>query len=741
VSRLARLVSVALLVCSVSFAGTANPGSVSASKQAPPDKRLEKLSRLLKEQNSSWAYGQLSAIASQKASGVVGARAALALGYFDYDREHYAQAASWLAIARRDSLLADYVLFWSAKNDMALDRNGDALRELLQLRHDYPHSIITDQALESLARAAMAAKRPADAVAALEAYPLTSDRPALLFLRGSARELAGQPSEAAADYQSLDLRFPTAEEAREARTQLGFLRSNPAVKIPPLMLDQRLAHADALFSAKVWDEARAEYAGILPELSGAPRERAQLRVLACGLSLGAAPSEVAVLEISDPDVNAERFLTLAEYYRGQQREADLTAAVESAVSRAPSSPWAARSLFLAGNFYWTQLDRDRAAAYFKRLEEQFPAAPESDAAQWRVAWTAALKHQDDASGLLQEHLRRFPGSPYTADALYWLGRLAEEAGNSPLARSYYEKLAERYPENYFTGHASARLRVLGSGAKEDPDVLAMIPPPADPPPLDGAAPRVAADLQARAAALQSIAFDASASLELRAAYDATHEPRLLLAAAEASVAAGNCGAAFSLVRQIYPQLESQPFSGVPPDVWRTAYALPFESLIRRWAAKRGLDPMLVAGLIRQESAFEPQARSVSDAIGLMQLLPTTARRLAKEGKIRYSRAQLTNPEYNIRLGTAYLADLLKQFGSVEAALAGYNAGEERVVSWKAGQNYGEEPEFVESIPFTETRQYVQIVTRNADIYHRLYGAPHESATAPARPGGPARSAR
>lgn len=142
--------------------------------------------------------------------------------------------------------------------------------------------------------------------------------------------------------------------------------------------------------------------------------------------------------------------------------------------------------------------------------------------------------------------------------------------------------------------------------------------------------------------------------------------------------------------------------------------------------------MLVAGLVRQESAFAPDAHSPANALGLMQLLPTTARRLAKQAKIRYAHSRLLDPDYNVRLGTIYVAGLQRQFGTIESALAAYNAGEDRVALWTAGQNYREPAEFVESIPFTETRQYVQIVTRNADIYRRLYGAENESRIAPTR---------
>jgi soluble lytic murein transglycosylase len=139
--------------------------------------------------------------------------------------------------------------------------------------------------------------------------------------------------------------------------------------------------------------------------------------------------------------------------------------------------------------------------------------------------------------------------------------------------------------------------------------------------------------------------------------------------------------------------------------------------------------MLVAGLIHQESAFQMNATSVSNALGLMQLLPSTARGLARHSRIRYSQSRLFDPNYNVRLGTTYLSNLMKQFGSVEEALAAYNAGENRVTAWTTGQNYRETAEFVESIPFTQTRQYVEIITRNAEIYRRLYGAQHESRTA------------
>jgi soluble lytic murein transglycosylase len=723
--RLVRSIAACLILSSSVPAGAAPRSAAPASKKspAPNEKQLEQLARALKQKSPEAAYARLSAIAMQKSSGVIGMRAALALGYYDYSRAHYPEAAKWLARAKSDPLLSDYVLYWSAETNIALDRNADALAQLEEFRGKFPDSVMTEQALQSLGVAALALNRPDEALAALDAYPPTVQRPALLFLRGEVREQSGHQLDAAADYQTIYLLYPASEQARESGEKLNFLRSsNIGQQIPAISVEQQITHAAMLFDAKEWGDARNEYSHLASQLTGADQERAALRVMECEVQLGEAPSAMTDVKITVADVDAERFFALAQWYRSQQRDADMAAAVESAVSRAPASHSAESALFLAGNYYWVQLDRERAAGFYKRLIDNFPTSPDATPAQWRFAWVAVLKRQQDAAQLLAQHLRQFPGSQFTPDALYWLGRLAEEAENLPLARSYYGKLQERYRQNYFESLAAVRMRAIGSEPTADTDLLATIPPVATAQPIADAIPPAAMARQARADALRSIAFDASAELELRAAYASTGEPRLLLEAAQAAVAAGHVGAAIVTVRQIYPQLDSRPFDQVPHDVWLAAYPLPFGTSIRQWSRHAGVDPMLTAGLIRQESAFAPDAHSGANALGLMQLLPKTARLLAKKAKVKYSHALLFDPDYNVRLGTIYVAGLKNDFGSVESALAAYNAGEDRVTFWTAGQSYRDLAEFVDSIPFTETREYVEIVTRNAEIYRKLYGA-------------------
>jgi soluble lytic murein transglycosylase len=138
----------------------------------------------------------------------------------------------------------------------------------------------------------------------------------------------------------------------------------------------------------------------------------------------------------------------------------------------------------------------------------------------------------------------------------------------------------------------------------------------------------------------------------------------------------------------------------------------------------------VTGIMRQESAFQPDAVSRMGAVGLMQVLPKTAPQLARRLRISYTRARLFDPDFNLQLGTLYVSDLLAQFGTPEAALAAYNAGEDRVKLWQSERTYSDPLEFAESIPFAETRDYVQIVMRNAEIYRILNPTPPPATNAP-----------
>jgi soluble lytic murein transglycosylase len=146
----------------------------------------------------------------------------------------------------------------------------------------------------------------------------------------------------------------------------------------------------------------------------------------------------------------------------------------------------------------------------------------------------------------------------------------------------------------------------------------------------------------------------------------------------------------------------------------------------------------VAALIAQESTFDADIRSSANAWGLMQVVPATGRRLARSLGIRkFSIGTLTHAETNIRLGTLYFSQLVKQFGGTYYALASYNAGESRVRRWKAERPDLDEPEFIDDIPYPETQNYVKRILGTAEDYRRLYsgagGTPRAVPAASTRP--------
>jgi soluble lytic murein transglycosylase len=232
-----------------------------------------------------------------------------------------------------------------------------------------------------------------------------------------------------------------------------------------------------------------------------------------------------------------------------------------------------------------------------------------------------------------------------------------------------------------------------------------------------------ADHWNRAQALRTIAFDGSAELELKAAYASTASPRFLIEAAQAAFDQGHFAAGMAYGRLAVPNFDARSFSEIPLNVWKVLFPLPYESTLRREAERNNFDPMFAAGLIRQESTFQADVVSHANAIGLMQILPKTGRILAKQRKVKYTKATLFDPTMNIQLGMLYISDLTRATGGPEYAAAAYNAGEDRIALWKSERTFEEVPELVESIPFTETREYVQIVLRNATMYRLIYGPP------------------
>ncbi len=345
-----------------------------------------------------------------------------------------------------------------------------------------------------------------------------------------------------------------------------------------------------------------------------------------------------------------------------------------------------------------------------------------------MVWGHYLRRSKDAGDLLRAHLRLFPAAESASAALYFLGRMAEDAHDSGTAAAYFDEVAREYPNQYYASQARERLAQLPQpavapapavgqflrtiGFPQRARTISFQPTPA-----------ASARLE-RARLLSSAGFDDWANGELRFGAQTEDQPQLMAMELASLSSQAMPGQAIRYIKRYASSYLFLPLDSAPHQFWTLAFPLPYREDLERFSKQNGLDPFVVAALIRQESEFDPKAVSKANARGLTQILPETGRELSRRLKVKaFTTAALFQPAINLELGTFYLKTLTSQAGGrLEAALAGYDAGPTRARAWLTWGDFREPAEFIETIPFSETRNYVQTVLRNADVYRRLYGA-------------------
>ncbi len=390
---------------------------------------------------------------------------------------------------------------------------------------------------------------------------------------------------------------------------------------------------------------------------------------------------------------------------GQRDEAERALRVIPERFPADSEP-AATALFLLGDLAADRGDDATARPAFLAAATRYPTTPFGRRAATQAAMIAFLDGDlPTAAAEFDRIAATVPGEEGLAGR-YWAGRALHAQGDTAGARARWSALVNPPRESYYAWLAAKR---LDGGFR-------TFPPRSDSATIDS----LPAPL-ARATLLDRLGMRVEARFELEAfgAQAAGSTDRMLTGAE--GLARGNWHA--RALRLAQRSLER----GAAFDR-RTAellYPLPFSDLLRHEAAGAGVDPMLVAGLIRQESLFDPEARSVADARGLMQVLPSVGEELARKASLpEWDAVLLYQPDVNLDFGIDHLADGLRRLGWAERALAGYNAGVDRVERWQTIRGVADDPEvFVERIPFVETRDYVRKVLRNVAIYSALYQPP------------------
>lgn len=712
-AALARLLAIATLPCAI--AGT----QVSAE--------LGELSRDLHSKPASAAYLSLQQFAN-RATGLERDLALFSVGMARYRNKQYPPAETAFS-GVGDSLgwLAEYSAYYRARCIVLDDAFERALGPLTAFVDQFPDSRFRPNAerlrVESLLR--LGRLEEADRLLAPGAGRL--GEPTRLYLAGRVEHIRGNRLEAVETYRRAYYYHPFTDQADASESHLDRLRSSMGAAYPAAPAEWRLARAEALLAGRSYAKASAEFTRALDAgLAGPERDRAVIQRGAADYHRrrnSTAYSALARARPDDPDLDAQRLFVLCAIERRQGMVRPMLSSLAKLADRHPRSPWYEEALLTVGNFHYLRDDRREYPRVFARLVKAFPRGKHASYAHWKLAWRAWLDRSPERERLLAEHLDRFPASTTAAGASYWLGRLHELEGRTASARACYQATATAYPHYYYGFRAREGLaRTRGPVDGDLADRLASsIPSPRELLPGPQATTQALLDT-GRILALLGLEDEAS---EVFSLVD-YRQPDAHFAGLSLGRLHSNRERHHSALRVMkryafgYLRI---PFESLDEEYWRYLFPLGWEDSLRARSERHRLDPYLVAALIRQESEYNPSARSPAGALGLMQVMPATGRGLFRRlGIPGFSSRKLTSPDLSIRLGTFHLKEVLAQFdGQVEKALAGYNAGDRRVPQWMELGPFREPSEFVETIPFSETRGYVQSVLRNREMYAQVYG--------------------
>jgi soluble lytic murein transglycosylase len=622
--------------------------------------------------------------------------------------------------------LNDYAQYYRGLAQLRTGRPADAMQTFRALSATRPTGYLVEATALSEAEASEALGDFPAAIAIYErlgAAKSTAPDDVLLRL-GRAAQAGHDNAKAFSAYSRLYFEFPFSDLAGAASAELDRWVNREPIADRGQRYKLELGRAERLFGARRYTPARMAFEALRDASRDDDRELIDLRLAECDYFLKrtriAREALRPYLDKGSRQGEALYFFAVAQRDLGAR--AEYVSIARRVIDEFPTQSWAEEALNSLASDAVVQSDDAGADALFRELYSKFPGGRYAERAAWKVGWRAYRSGQyAETVRYFESAAAKFPRSDYRPTWLYWSGR-AHEALNEPeLARARYTLTATDYQNTYYGRLVAMRpdfppLRKIDVGSD-----------PAVPLPQNERVIRALLELGLYDQAIDELHFAQQAwgdspAILATLAWIFEQQGRLETGERQFNL----YRSAINTMKQAYPQFLAAGGEGLPKELLRVIYPIGYWDLIRKYSAERNLDPYLVAALVAQESTFVASIHSYAKAVGLMQLEPPTAREYARKLSMKYSARLLTNPESNIKLGTAFLADSVKQFGDVHLVLATYNAGMGNVRRWVADRPGLENAEFIDDIPFPQTQQYVKKILATAEDYRRLYGP--ESAT-------------
>ena len=677
------------------------------------------------------------------------------------DRASEADAAM-LSVQAEYPVMADYALFILAEYHYTGKRFSQAAVLYQQMLDRYPRSSLAIRAAYRSAQALLESNAYAPAAEAFEKF--LQDNPHSEFCAdaglglGKALTADADPARALRAYRDVQVKCPGTPSEPDVERALSAFRSN-GVEVPELAPEELYERGRNLYRANQYDKAVETFAKLLalqPPYSDRPEV-----LLHAGIALfnlGRRTEAAAMLEKLTQEFPRDQRVPEALYWLGKsysklgERDKGVQA-FRKILDSYSGSEWADDALFLTGNIYREADDLKKALAFYGRLATEYPESKFADSALWWKAWACyGAGEYRKAEQTLQELVLRYPKSFLVNQARYWQGRISEKTGSKAKAAAYYGNVLKRAPYTYYGYRAGERLTGIKSSdaavrteeaafavsACEDgpcPDDSAGSSDTDDGPPVwaDEALKTLAAE-PSFTKSLELLYLDMKKEAAAELSMLQARQPRkrgALLGLSKTFFELGDYYRSLMLVLTNYERYLDGKAGDTPRDFWLLAYPQGYWDSIASYSRKYGQDPFFIAAIIREESQFHAEALSPAGARGVMQVMPATGAWVAQMIRVPgFDPNRLFDSDTAINIGTWYIGHLMKRFkGDALFTAAAYNAGPEAVFAWLARNGHNtERDEFVESIPFSETRGYVKKVMRNYAEYKRIYGRTVESAS-------------
>jgi len=693
--------------------------SISVSRAAllpPEDQSLKVSAEWLKKKDYSAA--RVAALQAQPCP-----ERDFVLGVTAYHLKKWDETEQYLAnSAYCFPLLGDFALYYRAIALTNLSRSVDALAPLQRLTKDYPESpFLRSTALLSadiLFQNGNFQNALLSYQTFLSTYPSGNDSLKAQYQSALCREKLGDLAGASSELRRIWLTYPAKSVAAQAEAALERLRM-VTESIPPFTAEELFTRGCTLFDQGHYKDAAAVFASLTPDsLPEALRGKLAFKSAMIQYRLKKnIEAEQSFARLASPESPYPEFKVEATYWRAQLL--DRTGKDDEAVSvfrevalAHPESSLADDALLQAALIRKNQGAHQEARALFQMIIANYPASSHAPRALWESAWSLYLSGDFAEAATTFALLSNDPA--WREKALYWQGRALETSGRREAALAVYSKIQRENPAGFYTMNIEKKYDIQSTRvpALSKPFTIPL-------PDLRG---------MERAQTLIALGLHEEAGKELAVLKRRNGSSfRSSVGYAGLYHAMDDYRSAMGVFRQEYLVTDK----GNSPSVWAALYPAGFHESVSRHTANVGLDEGLTYALIRAESNFLPTARSPVGALGLMQLMPATARETARSTGDDVTSPQLTNPEVNIRIGTRHLKDLLVRFnGNIVSAVAAYNAGSTPVRRWRKNFPTLQEDEFIENIPYPETREYVKKVLASKEVYRRLYGLQESATTLP-----------